>query len=245
MEGLSRRLGNELQRMRKERKITQRQIAERLHKTTACISKYESGDTSMDVESLCEYCAVLHVSPTELLMPFITTEQAVQSAPSLPFYSVPELYLYWHGGVDGSVFSAKMTFLPHAASAVRLGMVFDFCAKNSLLSASKFVFNGEIEFFPSITRVLLRKVNNPFDLILVTAYNAGEGNNYRIGHLTTLTSYYSPMSSKCIISQEMIPTKEDAIRLLQPSKSEVSQLKKSGVFLPLNIYQKNTDTTEE
>lgn len=239
MDELNRRIGKELQLIRKERKMTQRQIADRLHKTTACISKYESGDIALDIESFCKYCSALNVSPSEFLQPFVPDGQDDRSAePPLPFYCVPELFLYWRGGVDGSLFSAKMTFLSHAASRVRMRIVFNFCTKPSLLSSSKSVFEGEIEFFPSVTRVLMHKVGTALDLILITAYNAGEGNNYRIGHITTLTSYYSPMSSKCIISQEIIPDKETVIQLLRVSRDEVSQLKKSGVFLPLNTYKK-------
>ena len=245
MDELNRRIGKELQIMRKERRITQRQVAEQQHKTTACISKYESGDIALDIESLCKYCAVLNISPSEFLQPFVPDGQVIKSTePPLPFYNVPELFLYWRGGVDGSIFSAKMTFLPYASSLVRMRIVFNFCTKPALLSSSKSVFEGEIEIFPSITRALLRKTGSALDLILVTAYNAGEGNNYRIGHITTLTSYYSPMSSKCIISQEIIPDKETVIELLQASKDEISQLKRSGIFLPLNTYKKTPHESE-
>lgn len=242
MTELNRQVGKELQRLRKARKITQRQIAERLHKTTACVSKYESGDIAMDIENFCDYCAVLHVSPADLLSPFLPDEyeQVRPATPPPSFYDVPALFLYWCGGVDGSIFSAKVTISPHTFAA-SMHMMFDFYSKNDFFSASKAVFEGDIEFYSSITRLQLRKVTNPFDLITVTAYNAGEGNNYRIGHLSSLTSYYSPMSTKCIVSQEIIRKRDVVVDLLRISKDEIAQLRRSGVFLPLNIYKKNPE----
>ena len=48
------RVGERIRRERKNRRMTLQQLADRIHKSRASMSKYEKGEVSLDVETLTE-----------------------------------------------------------------------------------------------------------------------------------------------------------------------------------------------
>lgn len=58
--------GEKIKNIRKSKKITQRQLAELMHKNIRTIQKYESGEIEIPLESLLEISDVLNISINEL-----------------------------------------------------------------------------------------------------------------------------------------------------------------------------------
>lgn len=52
---------------RKEGKLTQEQLAEKLGKPQSFISKYERGERRLDVIEFIEVCKILRVDPSEMI----------------------------------------------------------------------------------------------------------------------------------------------------------------------------------
>lgn len=60
-------LNNELKSARKGAKLTQRQTAEALGVASTTVSKWETGDTKPDIDTLLAICRLYNVTPNELL----------------------------------------------------------------------------------------------------------------------------------------------------------------------------------
>ena len=79
-------IGGVISRLRRERGLTQRQLAERLHVTDKAVSKWETGKGFPDLKLLDPLAQVLNVSLVELLQgertpsPTLTKEEAGQAA---------------------------------------------------------------------------------------------------------------------------------------------------------------------
>lgn len=59
-------IGDNIKRLRKERKITQSEIAKKLGVCKATVSSWEIGRTEPNLEKIEEICAVLHCMKTEI-----------------------------------------------------------------------------------------------------------------------------------------------------------------------------------
>lgn len=60
-------IGRELHDIRKQRRMTLQEVADRLHCTRALISMYEKGKTSISVPQLVKMCDIYQVEYTEVL----------------------------------------------------------------------------------------------------------------------------------------------------------------------------------
>lgn len=59
-------IGDNIKRLRKERKITQSELAEKLGVCKATVSSWEIGRTEPNLEKIEEICAVLHCKKSEI-----------------------------------------------------------------------------------------------------------------------------------------------------------------------------------
>lgn len=60
-------LGNRIRKYRKERNLTQEQLAEKINATKGRVSNWEQGINRPDADVLADICRALNVSPSELL----------------------------------------------------------------------------------------------------------------------------------------------------------------------------------
>ena len=66
MEALNQHIGGRIRAYRKEQKMTLQQLADKIHKSRATVSKYENGEITLDIETLSEISDALHVSLSQL-----------------------------------------------------------------------------------------------------------------------------------------------------------------------------------
>ena len=89
--------GMKIRMYRKNKNMTLQQLADRIHKSRASVSKYETGEVSMDIETLVEIAAALDVSPGRILDFPAEEEQTepVRPAPAgmSPFFRASRLVL--------------------------------------------------------------------------------------------------------------------------------------------------------
>lgn len=81
MSAYSKQTGERIRMYRKMKSMTLQQLADRIHKSRASVSKYENGEIAMDIETLGEIARVLQVSPGQLLD--LQEEQKLLQTPSL------------------------------------------------------------------------------------------------------------------------------------------------------------------
>ncbi len=82
-----------LRELREERNLVQKELAEMLNKTRACISSWETGKTEPDLDSLVRIADILQVSTDELLDRVNNTGK-VEISTQLSADQTELLYLY-------------------------------------------------------------------------------------------------------------------------------------------------------
>lgn len=67
MENLNRKIGQQIHMYRKNSGMTLQQLADKIHKSRASISKYEKGEITLDVQTLFEISKALDVPMNRLI----------------------------------------------------------------------------------------------------------------------------------------------------------------------------------
>ncbi len=68
-------IGDNIRAFRKERRLTQKQLSERLGVSSSLVSNWEKGINKPAADILADLCAVLEVSPSELLDVTLTEDE--------------------------------------------------------------------------------------------------------------------------------------------------------------------------
>ena len=103
MENISKYMGGRIRTFRKLRKMTLQQLADGISKSRATVSKYETGEISMDMETLYEISIVLDI-PLGKLTDYRPPHEETPIAPApswdgaSPFFKASTLYFYFYDG---------------------------------------------------------------------------------------------------------------------------------------------------
>lgn len=102
MSDLSRHIGSRIRHYRKGQGMTLQQLADRIHKSRATMSKYETGEITLDIDTLYEIGAALHIGINQLTDYRPQTPESVAPYPNLtgksPFFQADRLYFYFYDG---------------------------------------------------------------------------------------------------------------------------------------------------
>ena len=103
MDQINKYMGGRIRTFRKLRKMTLQQLADAISKSRATVSKYETGEISLDVQTLYEISSALDV-PMSKLVDYQPPREELSSAPSpswdgaSPFFRAETLYFYFYDG---------------------------------------------------------------------------------------------------------------------------------------------------
>lgn len=102
MQNIKNYVGEQIRMYRKIQGLTLQQLAERIHKSRASVSKYENGEIAIDIETLSELARALGVTLGQLVdvkpeAPVSQEKPAAYGGMS-PFFRARRLYFYFYDG---------------------------------------------------------------------------------------------------------------------------------------------------
>lgn len=102
MSHISQHVGSRIRMYRKMRGLTIQQLADQIHKSRASVSKYETGEITLDIETLHEISQILQVHMNQLI-DFQTPEPEPEpivpaNLRKSPFFQAKRLYFYFYDG---------------------------------------------------------------------------------------------------------------------------------------------------
>lgn len=102
MSEINTHVGNKIRMYRKDRHLTLQQLADAIHKSRASVSKYETGEITIDIETLFEIANALDVDLKQLVdyrpyVPEVVTPSP-ETIKKSPFFQAKRLYFYFYDG---------------------------------------------------------------------------------------------------------------------------------------------------
>ena len=209
MEEVRTHVGGRIRLYRKAKHFTLTDLAARIHKSKATLSKYETGEITVDIETLFDIAEALGISVFQLIdyAPG-TKEEPLPVKDS--FFPQDRIYLYFY---DGRVKKVVRNLLEirRSGAAPSATLYYDLASFDRPESCRN-LYYGKVEFFDTVSNFLFESQSNHSERVTLTALNPFDRGKEVLGMLSGMSRYpLLPISIKCILSAEPL-TEDDAMR---------------------------------
>ena len=228
MSELSQAIGARIRLYRQMKKMTLIDLSGKIHKSKATLSKYETGEITVDVETLFELAAALDIRPEQLLdVPHREPEAAVFSGGG--FFAGRQIFLYFYDGrsrrIVRSLLESGNGSDPGAATLY-----------NDIVSfrqpeSCRNLYVGRAEYFDTVTNFFLASQSNRIEHVSLCAANPFDRSDLALGMLSGLSRYpLLPVSIKCLLSPTEQAEDEDLKEKLLLTPQDAKLIRSLNMF---------------
>lgn len=234
MSSLSSHVGQRIRLYRKTRGLTLQELSDLIHKSRPTLSKYESGEITMDIETLYDISQALQVSMAQLvdyqekedlLDKFKTSRHSL-------FVDANRLYFYFYDGRDKK-FKNGIIDISHLPD-----MTNDFPATLSVTEISgnesvrSILFNGKVCYSEVLIRFSFANQYNPIEEALLYIFNPLQFQTYTEGMFCGISAFdYRPCAFKCVTTLEPQELSEEFRKRLFVTRDEIKKWQKLNMML--------------
>lgn len=199
METILEALGKKIRLYRKANGMSLEELAAKVYKSKASISKYELGQTSMDVLTLSEIAAALGVMPFQLLEADAQQQTPSPSANN-PFGKINQLYLYHM--VNQRLYASLLRF-GHVDETGRM-MVTLYHKVDDLNNVERCttIYHGHMYNCDVVISFFLSNYHNIVENILLNVSVPTNNTSIMTGMACGLNDFLAPTAIKIVLSQK-------------------------------------------
>ena len=227
MISVNQHVGSRIRLYRQMKRFTLAELAEKIHKSKATLSKYETGDIAVDVETLFEIAEALRVRPIQLL-DYDTEADKKDSVPD-SFFPEKRIYLYFFDGRKRKV-RCSLLDISREGTPASASLYYDVKDLSQPESCRNLYF-GTVEFFDTVTQFSLDSQSSRVEKLPLCAANPFDRSGQVLGMLTGLSRYpMLPVSIKCILSDTPLQDNETLRESLILSRSDFKLIRTLNMF---------------
>lgn len=221
-------IGANIRIFRKLRHLTQQNLADKLQKSLACISKYEKGTIAIDIYTLYEVASVLNV-PVQLLLPEaeavdFTGQSGLQSLP--PFFQKTPIYAYCTRSTSNSVMSMAIDIQASTHQATI------YCDLRDPLDykTCHYILCGHVTCSEACVLIYCLNPILNGDFLLIGCSKVDLIRHNMVCFCASLSTVYRFRASKMYLSKTPIQDPDSLLPLLKMSKEDLSNSRKTNHF---------------
>ncbi len=237
MEQISKQVGARIRNYRKMRKLTLQQLADQIHKSRASVSKYETGEVSLDIETLAEIAQVLEINPGRLMdIPPKTETPLFHPHPGMggmsPFFQARRLYFYFYDGryqrlKDGVIDIREAENKPGSYEAA-----LSISTVSPSGRSSQVYYTGKVVYSDMLIRFSFVNQYNTLEEDLLYIFNPLELRDSTDGLLCGISSAdLRPCAFKCLVTLTPQEHTESFKKRLLITKEELNQWQKLNMLM--------------
>ena len=223
---LTRQIGAKIRYFRRERDYTITQLGKMVCKSKSTISKYETGEISIDIPTLYDIAAALQVSPLALL----PSEDVQTRAASGPIQGADEpmekFYVYTYNGLAKDPLRRHI-LLAGDTRAEHYADVYDY----EDYTRCAYYYRGTVQRTESSIRLFMENTVNPLDRCILAYPTPLAQRTFYTGMLTSVSiSQYPPFSIKILLSHQEQKDEQWLKEQLVLNRDELKRIRKKNVF---------------
>lgn len=230
-------VGKQIRMYRKVQGLTLQQLADLIHKSRATMSKYETGEITLDVETLYDISQALHISMNQLTDYQLLPEPEPAAVPQTgnlksPFFEANRLYFYFY---DGRYKRLKDGIIDIYRSNEHPG---DYKASLSINAvtpngrSSVVYYTGNVLYSDMLIRFSFVNQCNTLEEDLLYIFNPLEIRDFTEGLLCGISSAdLMPCAFKCLVTLTPQKTDDELQKRLLITKKELQRWQKLNMFI--------------
>ena len=236
MSQINQYIGGRIRTYRKARGLTLQQLADRIHKSRASVSKYETGEITLDIETLYDISAALDVDLSHLTDYRREKPQVVlppsPNAGRSPFFQAEQLYFYFY---DGRYNRLKDGVIHIHKNDVQDG---NYEASLSISSvtptgrSSEIYYTGKVVYSDMLIRFSFVNQYNTLEEDLLYIFNPLELRDFTEGLLCGISSAdLMPCAFKCLVTLAPQEATDELKRHLLITPKELRRWQKLNMLI--------------
>jgi len=224
---ISREIGLRIRNFRKSRHMTLDQLSSLVCKNKSTLSKYETGEIVLDIETIYEIARALGIHVEQLLY---CTPDRVSIQPSGPrpafFSGLSQFYSYYYDGRINRIIPCVFDVLLQSEDSRYKIMMYANFQDYASYQNCETTYWGYMEHYDAITNVILTNQDSPMEKahgqILATYMNS----DTKWGLFTGLSARpMMPVALKMLFSKKRLPEDEALLQMLKITKEDIRLMK--------------------
>ena len=227
MAEISREIGKRIRNFRKMRRLTLAQLAALLCRSQSTVSKYESGDISIDIETLYAVAEALQVHVEQLLYAPPNRSPLLEPTGSPAFFhGVSQFYSYLFDGRSNQLIRCVFDVLSKAEdNRYKLMMYMNFRSYDAYQNCEN-TYWGYIEHYDALTNIALTNQDMPMEKASAQILASYLNSDTKWGLFNGFSSRpMMPIAVKMLFSKSRLPEDAALLHQLKVSKDDIRLLK--------------------
>lgn len=236
MNEINQHVGSRIRMYRKARNLTLQQLADRIHKSRASMSKYETGEITLDIETLYEISMALEVSLQQL------TDFQPPAPPELPvvpghickspFFQAKRLYFYFYDGRYKRLKDGIIDIHEQLEEPGKYKATLSVCAVTPTGRSSELYYTGKVLYSDMLIRFTFVNQCNTLEEDLLYIFNPLEIRDSTSGLLCGISSAdLMPCAFKCLVTLTPKEPTEEFRRQLLITRKEMQRWQKLNMLI--------------
>lgn len=236
MSEINQYIGKQIRMYRKIQNLTLQQLANLIHKSRATVSKYETGEITLDVETLYDISVALHVHMNQLTdLPSLQLEAPSEPAISgiqSPFFEARRLYFYFYEGRSRKLKDGIINIYPAKDQPGEYNASLTINAMSSTGRNSALYYIGKVTYSDMLIRFSFANQYNKLEEDLLYIFNPLEVRDFTEGLLCGISSAdLKPCAFKCLVTLTPQEPTEELLQHLLFTKKELQRWKKLNMLI--------------
>ena len=227
MAQISHEIGKRIRAFRKARHMTLDELARILCKNKSTLSKYETGEIVLDIETIYEISRALGIHVEQLL--YCTPDRvSIQSSGLKPafFNGLSQFYSYYYDGRYNRIMRCVFDVLLQSEdNRYKIMMYANFQDYKSYQNCET-TYWGYMEHYDAITNVILTNQDSPMEKAHGQILASYMNSDTKWGLFTGLSARpMMPVALKMLFSKKRLPEDEAMVQLLKVTKEDIRLMK--------------------
>lgn len=242
MNNINRHIGARIRTYRKAKGLTLQQLADKIHKSRATMSKYETGEITLDVETLYDISTVLQIDLNQLtdyqpeknssmLTPTITSASTDYNGKSA-FFKANRLYFYFYDGRYNRLKDGIIDIHKHDDPARNYEATLSISSVTSNGRSSEVYYSGKVVYSDMLIRFSFVNQYNTLEEDLLYIFNPLELRDFTEGLLCGISSAdLMPCAFKCLVTLTPQEATEELKQQLLITPKELRRWQKLNMLI--------------
>jgi len=234
MDNISIIIGSNIRDFRKQKNLTLKQFAQRINKSISTLGKYETGEITLDVETLYEIAKALDVRVEQLLGFFDDLEQTPsQRAARIPafFSQIDHFFCYSYDGRKKALLRARYDIIRQAGNTRDQVYGYVNFADYEHYRRCETFYHGHVVYDEAVTSLVLEDPDSPMDNCLLQVAAPFIDSDFKWALCTAVSIHpIMPIAFKMLISKKPLQENQNLFNKLYVSRNDISQLKQYNML---------------
>jgi transcriptional regulator with XRE-family HTH domain len=234
MDSISVYVGKKINFFRKQKNLSLEQLSLMIRKSKSTLSKYENGNISIDIDTLCDIATALDVGINQLVN-IAPGPRISRNFPKTPFGAHNTLYIYYYDGRKKAVVTSLLTLSFNSIRNVYESEFYMDIPSFDDYEKCQFYYIGEMNSFDLVTYIFMVNQANPMERINFCILNQFHYDALKWGYMFGI-SYrpITPFALKFLTSITPLPPDKTTQKELSFTNGEMKTIKKLNMLL-LNL----------